>query len=184
MMRKILVILFLLYPVISFSQIQKSITKGNIILSGGGTIQYQKDKFSDGSGSSQTTQFSVSLIPGFGYFVADNLAIGLNTIFIYSGAKDNKSYALGAGPVIKYYFNNGIFLKAEAGYSYIDNLSTDADNEKYISLMPGVGYAFFINKKVSLEPCLVYEFNNIDYNSTNNHKINSYRLELKLNIFL
>jgi hypothetical protein len=86
--------------------------------------------------------------------------------------------------MIKYYFNNGIFLKADADYSILHNISTSAENEKYLSLMPGAGYAFFLNPKVSLEPCLCYDFDNIDYNSTNNHKINSLRLEIKFSIFL
>jgi hypothetical protein len=176
--------LLMLLSVNCFSQIRKPITKGNIILSGSGTIQFQKDKFSNGPNTSEVSSHFILFAPEAAFFIIDNLALGLSTSVYYNGALNNKYYTLGAGPIIRYYFNNGILLRADASYRFLYNISSSTDNQKYISVTPGAGYAFFLNTKISLEPCICYEFDNIDYNSTNNHKINSLRLELKFSIFL
>jgi hypothetical protein len=183
-MKKIMLILCMILSAQCFSQIEKPITKGNVLISGGGTIQYQKDEFTTGPDQSSTSHFFITFNPGVAFFIANHLAIGLYIPVFYNGTSNNKYYSLGIGPIIRFYFNNGIFLKGEASYSYIHNLSSSQTNEKFLSVTPGAGYAFFLNQKVSLEPCICYEFDDIDYNSTSNHKINALRLELKLSIFL
>lgn len=166
-----------------FSQIHKPITKGNIMLDGGGTIQTQKDKYTNAYGTSKASLFYISLSPGFGYFVIDQLAVGLNASLFYNSAGENKYYSLGIGPMARYYFNNGPFLKTDLSVSYLHS-NQGTSNQKFFMIIPGAGYAFFLNPKVSLEPCLCYEFDNINYNSSNNHKISAFRLEVKLSIFL
>lgn len=182
-MKGLIFSIFLILSVSCFAQIQKPLTKGNSILSGGGTIQYQKDKYSNNTGSSKTSLFFITINPGFGYFIINDLATGVNVYFSYNGAGDNKFYSLGIGPFVRYYFDNGIFVKADLGYSILHNISLGTANQNFFMITPGVGYAFFLNSKVSLDPCLCYEFDNINLNSTNNHKINAVRLELKLTIF-
>ena len=183
-MKKIIILILLAFSVNCFAQIKKPITRGNTLIQGGGTIQYQRDKFANNNVSTGTSYYFISLTPGAAYFVTDNLAIGLNATIYYNGTANNKYYSVGIGPMVRYYFDNGIFLKADADYSFLNYISSSASTEKYLSFIPGFGYAFFLNPKVSLEPALCYEFDNINLNVSNKHKINSLRLELKLSVFL
>lgn len=183
-MKKLILLLPLVVSINCFSQIKKPITNGNWIIDGGGSIQTEKDQYISGTTKSKTNVFFITLNPGFGYFVIDNLAVGANTMIFINGTKNNKYYTLGIGPMARYYFDNGLLLKADASFSFLHNLSSSASNETFFSLIPGAGYAFFLNQKVSIEPCLCYEFDKIRYNSTNNHRSNSVRLEVKLSIFL
>jgi hypothetical protein len=183
-MKKIIILIFLLISVVCSAQITKPVTRGNTLIQGGGTIQYQRDEFVNNIGTTKASFYLIKLTPGAAYFVIDKLAIGLNVSFYYKGTANNKYYSIGIGPMARYYFNNGIFLKADAGYSILDYTSTTASTEKYLSLIPGIGYAFFLNNKVSLEPAFCYEFDHINLNVSNKQKTNSFRLEIKLSVFL
>lgn len=186
-MKKLVLLLSLAFSLNAFSQIEKPITKGNIILAGGGSINYSNVKSEYISFSSKTTLFYISFTPGFSYFIIDNLAIGINATISYSGGKNNQYYTLGIGPMVKYYFNNGLFFNTEIDYNYLHGIKENTSVNKFFSLKPGVGYAFFLNQKVSLEPSLSYEFENVKFDSgssTITNKENKVMLELKLNIFL
>ncbi len=183
-MKRLIILGLMVLSINAAGQMTKPITKGNMLIEGGGTIQFQRDKYISSSNTSRVSSYFISLSPGVAYFFIDNLAAGLSATIFYNGIKNNKFYTLGIGPMVRYYFNNGFFIKADAGYSLINYISSSASNEKYLSLTPGVGYAFFLNGNVSLEPAFCYEFDNIDLNISNTHKINSFRLELKLSIFL
>jgi hypothetical protein len=181
-MKKLIFLLPLMFTLISFSQTEKPTTKGNIILSGGGTFQYSKFHYKDVN-ESKTSILDLSLNPGFGYFIIDNLVIGLNTNIGYSELGDYKAYTLGAGPFVKYYFNNGLFVKTDFGYTYLHGVGSNTTKIKDYTILPGVGYAFFINQKVSIEPCLSYKYAHNNSDDTIS-MLNGVLLELKLNIFL
>lgn len=186
-MKKLVLLLSLAFSLNAFSQIEKPITKGNMMLSGGGTIYYSKINNENPSGNSESSLFNISLTPGLSYFIIDNLAIGLNATISYDGTKNNKMYTLGVGPMIKYYFSNGFFLNAEVGYNHLEGISNTSVAANYFSFKPGLGYAFFLNQKVSLEPGLSYEFHKNNYKNLYSpliQKANTIMLELKLNIFL
>jgi hypothetical protein len=182
-MKKLIFILPLMFTLISFSQTEKPITKGNIILSGGETFQYYRFHF-ENVNESKANILDLSFNPGFGYLIIDNLAIRLNTNIgnsDYGGA--NKFYTLGVGPFVKYYFNNGLFVKTDSSYTYLHGIGSNTTTNKDYSIIPGVGYAFFINQKVSPEPCLSYQYAHNNYDDTI-AKLNGVLLEIKLNIFL
>jgi len=186
-MKKLALLLSLAFSINAFSQIEKPITKGNIMLSGGGSLSYMKSQLDYSTFTSKSSGFYISLTPGASYFIIDNFAIGLNTTLTYSGLKNSKTYTLGIGPKVTYYFNNGLFLNASVNYNYSKGISNSDYVTKFFSFKPGVGYAFFLNQKVSLEPGLYYELSNNKYAfkidpATN--KINTIMLELKLNLFL
>ncbi len=147
-----------MFTLSAFSQIERPLTKGNILISGGGTIQYSKINATIGTNTQKTNLFNISLNPGIAYFFIDNLALGLNTDFVYYSQGNNKYYSLGIGPSIKYYFGNGILIKGESTFSGLYALGeNDTYKNHYFTFKPGVGYAFFINQKVSLEPSVNYE---------------------------
>jgi hypothetical protein len=139
----ILVILF--SSIDGYSQIDKPITKGNIIL--GGSVGFSCNPGSSNSNNdyddsnqnyhynSKHNYLSFSLSPSFSYFVADGLVIGLSPSFSYSHQKytykyfypasgqENRyeykytNYAIGLDPIIKYYFKNCIFIELITGLS-------------------------------------------------------------------
>ncbi|MGD0757131.1 MAG: hypothetical protein ABR927_18965 [Bacteroidales bacterium] len=183
-MRRIILLLSLAFSLDAFSQIEKPITKGNMILVGGGTILFNKVQSTYGTNTSNTSIFTISLSPGFGYFIVNNLAIGLNTSISYYKQSSTKYYGLGAGPTIRYYFNNGLFIKAETSFSFIHGLDSNSSRQKSYSLVPGVGYAFFINQKVAFEPCLSYIYFHNNYSSDFTDRVNNIELELNFSIFL
>jgi len=184
-MRKFVLIICLCIPLCSFSQVEKPITKGNFIISGGGTIEYSKYKSSD------NTEFSrreLSFNPGLGYFIIDNFAIGLNTTFGFS-KNGVKSYTYGLGPYAKYYFKNGIFLKTETFYSYNIQKATNITPKTHsLTVAPGIGYSFFLNSKISLEPSFNYSYVYTKFDEASILpdivKNNNIFFELKLNLFL
>jgi hypothetical protein len=171
-MKKILTLICLCIPIYSFSQIERPITKGNSIISGGGTFKY--------------SQYSSNLIfnPGYGYFVVDNLALGLNTTFSYTKVIQ-KSFIYGIGPFAKYYFNNGLFLKTETFFTkgnfigYVNSYKTTN-----FSIIQGIGYSLFLNSKISLEPSLNYNYIYTKAGEFSTTNTNDFLFELKLNIFL
>lgn len=109
---------------------------------------------------SGSSKFSLGLEAKAGIFFADNWmalgAIGYN----HSGAEgvhDTFSAQVGA----RYYIvQNGLFLGLGAKYNHAKH---------YNDLMPGaeVGYAFFINRSVTLEPAVYYDhsFKNSDFST-------------------
>jgi hypothetical protein len=190
----ILVLVF--YSIDSYSQIEKPIKRGNIILGGGlSTGIYQANSnYNPINGSSQskysTTTISFARSTSFGYFVCNGLVLGISRSF--SGSYKNDRYSLnnssynnsesfsygdGLSPYIKYYFKNCIFLRFETGYSYVTGLNTTSDT-KYKSnqfyFTPSFGYAIFITHKISIEPGINYRFSidtrnspSTDYNALN-----------------
>jgi hypothetical protein len=187
-MKKLIFLLPLMCTIIAFSQTEKRITKGNMIISGGVAVAYSETKVTASGYSSTNSIFELTLNPGISYFFIDNLAIGLNTDFIYYSQGNNKYYSLGIGPAIKYYFGNGILIKGESTYTWFKGLgSNDTYKNHYFTFKPGVGYAFFINSKVSLEPSVNYQFQSYkDLGGSNDYtaKTNSLQLELTIVVFL
>jgi outer membrane autotransporter protein len=172
----------LFYSINVYSQIDKPITKGNIILGGGGELGFSNSNYdshsTDYDYNSKGTSFSFSLDPRFGYFVFDGFVLGLSPSFSYGFGKSTStstylgnpsdpmeskrhSYGIGLDVFVKYYFKNCIFIGLESGYLYSNSKYSDENNAtKYnsFSISPAVGYAIFITPKVSIEPCLNYSY--------------------------
>jgi hypothetical protein len=184
-MRKLIPLLLLACCLDAFSQIEKPITKGNVMLVGGVSIQSNNVPPAL-EPNTIAGAFTISLSPGFDYFIKDNLAIGLNSNISYYHVGTSANYSLGIGPTIRYYFKNGLFVKAETMISYMRDLSTVFGSNRPLkqtnySLVPGIGYAFFLNQKVALEPCLSYMIQHTIDQNLNTH---NFLLELKFSIFL
>jgi hypothetical protein len=165
----------------SFSQIQKPISKGNVNLSGYGSFYYSKTALTDETSTTVFFNNNLTFSPGVSYFVIDNFSVGLNAIIGYG----NHRSTIGFGPIIKYYFNNGLFLKMIYDYSYIHETDYTHKSSDFSS---GIGYAFFINQKVSLEPCISYLFSKDKQVSesygNNDLKENTFQFSIGFNIFL
>jgi hypothetical protein len=175
-MKKLVLLLSLVFSLSSFGQIEKPITKGNKILSGAGSVQF----FQARSGNFAANTFYLSLSPGVGYFILDNLAIGINTNFELTKAGGSGVYTFGLGPYARYYFNNGLFFRTDIGYNLLHGLGNSTAKQKEYTIIPGIGYAIFLNPKVSFEPSLNYRH----VNGPDNQSQNGVFLELKFSIFL
>jgi outer membrane protein len=173
-MKYLFTLLFICCTIACNCQIDKPIKKGNIILGGGVGFSYSKEsgnyKVIDNNGQSfyqniDQKSISFSFGPSFGYFLIDGLAVGLSPSFSYSNQEFSSytfnNYSFGIAPYAKYYFNNGIFIHLKADYYHSVSKQKGFDNKtnyNYLTINPGIGYAFFINSKVSIEPSLEYSF--------------------------
>jgi|WetSurMetagenome_2_1015567.scaffolds.fasta_scaffold124686_2 hypothetical protein len=179
-MKKLILLLLLALSLNSFAQIEKPITKGNRIISGAGSIESFHSGFHSPTGDFGANTFNLTLSPGVGYFIIDNLAIGINTDFSLTYQGGYGIYTLGLGPYARYYFKNGLFINGQLGYNLLHGLKNNNQKQKAYSIIPGIGYAIFLNPKVSFEPSLNYRhINGPDSNSQD-----GVFLELKLSIFL
>ena len=117
------------------------IPKGTIMVGGSSNLNFTSNNADAGDDSDFT------LGAKGGYFFSDNLVGGLNLYYNkYSEATDG---TFGIGPFVRYYVNGKIFLGAGFNsYSSGDFSSSEIPLE--------VGYAFFLNDVVALEPELKY----------------------------
>jgi hypothetical protein len=178
-MKHLLAFFLICYAFNANCQTDNPIKKGNIVLGGSSGVTFSKsnirhkvfDFVSEQYYYQNNDQksFTVSFNPLFGYFIVDGLVIGISPSYSYSQLKytsydDGITNSIGIAPFIKYYFNNGFFSSLGVGYSF-STLKEQGLEYKYSSLSynPGVGYAFFISSKVSIEPSLEYFFSKSNY---------------------
>jgi hypothetical protein len=125
------------------------LTKGRGLLSG--SIGYHSDKY---KGSDNQDLFNFT--PSVGYFVADNLALGLNgNLQLYGGNSSSFGQTLySVGPFARYYrFVGGsdkfaLYGQGSLGYSHLSG----GYNLGYASITPGL--AFFPIPRFGLEASL------------------------------
>lgn len=121
-----------------------------------------------------TSDLNVGLQAKGGYLVEDNLMV-LGTVgYNHIGGDDFTPDRFSIGAQGRYYIiQNGIYLGVGATYRH--------GNKNYNDFMPTVelGYAFFINRTVTIEPALYYE-----QSITDHSKYSSVGLRLGLGIYL
>ena len=96
-----------------------------------------------------------------GYLLEDNWMVLAQASLKHTGSSDAaSSFTAGIGGLY-YIVQNGLYLGANLKYLHADH--------SYNDLMPGaeVGYAFSINRSVTIEPAIYYDhsFNNSDYST-------------------
>jgi len=98
-----------------------------------------------------------------GYFVIDNLAVGLDVGFTSSSLGDASESSVLVGPYVRYYLPMKIF--AEVGYrlgsqkseiDFGDPIGVQEVTYGVGALGIGVGYAAFLNDNISIEPMVQY----------------------------
>jgi hypothetical protein len=157
-------------------------TQGNMIVGGSAWLGYEKYK--NPAYGINRSEFALSLDPRIAWFVIDYLAVGADMSLGFTLNKGDFAYTLGIGPIVRYYFDFGLFLDAHGGFEY-----DHYPNYKYLNfyIKPGVGYSIFLNPKVALEPEITYMFHSSKYKSgmTNyTGKTNRIGLEIGFTIFL
>ena|SRR5688572_14103348 len=112
----------------------------------GGNAGFTSTKFK-GADESNTTLF---LNPNLGYFIADDLAIGLNLNLTSA----NEVTTFGLGPFVRFYFADAIF--AQAG------VDLGLGDDEFTAFHVGVGYSWFVDNSVAIEPTLFYRSHGVD----------------------
>lgn len=131
------VLLLLLMAVVSLgasAQFEKGTKYVNVGLSGLGLSYNDNTKFCVGIGATG------------GYFVANNWM--LKGTVQYDRQYENNSAKLNAG--FRYYIkSNGIFTGAGLQYQY--------NGASFVQLTPEVGYCYYVNHYLSIEPSLYFD---------------------------
>ncbi len=193
MNKLILTIVIICFTINAFAQDEKPITKGNIIISGGVSAYFDKTSTESETSTNERQSFMSQMTPGVSYFIVDNFAVGLSAPLHFSKGETSHSYSYGLGPSASYYTNFGVVFKIESTFSIIHNINPDLVNipkdriTKDFRFSPSIGYAIFLNPKVSLEPAVSYGIMNKSTNTLSSDYISkSKRLnfEVTLNVFL
>ena len=144
--------------------------KGSFLASGSFSINATTSKRTFGESSSKTNIFGIIASPKAGYYIMDNLAVGLALEIGASSEKadDSKvtSTSLGVGPFARYHLDNGIFGEAgaiigstkqtqESGGFAADELKSNV-----FGFRAGGGYSFFIGNHIAIEPAVYYVWQN------------------------
>ncbi len=174
-----LAILGLLVSLSSFAQSdipESAVDKGSFFVNGGVNIFNTSRKATLGSDSNKATAFTVEFTPRAGYFVTNNLAVGME-LRLASNKEERgtglseattKTTTFGLLPLARYYFNNGIFGEAAAGIGFSkttleDSLFGDSETKTTnIGFRLGAGYAFFLGEHLAFEPSINYSWESIN----------------------
>jgi outer membrane protein len=112
--------------------------------------------------------FNLSIAPGLQYFVINNLAVGGSLNFSMNVYRREKitSFLSEVGPSVRYYFGKKKkpqhkgFAQVSGGYAtstFINDGKTSNRDGFYAGAL--VGFAYFINKSISLETSLGFNYN-------------------------
>ncbi len=108
---------------------------------------------------SSNERFRMGLDAEAGYFMADCFLLKANVGYEHTRYTDD----VGIGVTGRYYFSqNGIFMGAGAEYNHFTKNNND------VMIPVEVGYAFFLNQYLTLEPSVYYKMSLHDFsgNST------------------
>lgn len=160
--------------VISIGILNAQTNQGSLLVSLSSDIfglgyTYTKTK-SDGGSSEGSKYFNVNLSPQVGYFVIDNLVVGLDLTFGFrayssgAGALDNTVTTINAGPFARYYIPTSKVLPfLELGSAF----GTIRSNTTTINYGGGIGLAAPLGDRVMADLLLGYH-SNIHKNRENN----------------
>jgi hypothetical protein len=131
------------FAVFSFSGFlsAQTVNQGAWMVGGSAALDITKYKEADES----TTSFLLD--PNLGYFIADDLAIGLGLTVYDSGIEGSDAF-FGVGPFVRYYVTDPIFLEVGADLELNDGGGT--------SIGAKVGYSWFLGNSVAIEPALYF----------------------------
>jgi outer membrane protein len=179
-----------------------STNKGNFILSGGFGLQFFNgtiDLEYDGQSEGDIKVNSFSFTPSTGYFVADNLALGLLLSIASTSEKDqgyeinNKSFA--AMPTLIYYFpvkgNFRPFGQVAIGHMSSSIESGSSNNFTKIKFSGlswniGGGASYFVNNTISFDMGLSFNKANLKDGADEEsvRKIGNFGANIGISIFL
>jgi hypothetical protein len=163
-MKKLIVILIVVLPLMAFSQVQQ----GRSFLSGGIGFNSNKPASSQPGEPNQFTHFDVNA--KYGFLIGDTWAIGISPSYSsqmqeYTNTSKNTSTDFGIGPFVRKYFpcSDKFYFHLDASYAYerLGGYTKDATGNKIdapkqtsnvIAITPGASY--FVTDRVALTATL------------------------------
>jgi hypothetical protein len=159
-MKKLFILAFI--SLVALSVCRAQTTQGSMMLGGG--ISYENVSYKN-MYDTDGTQTSLYFIPTFGYFVADNLAVGINLGIMSSdeteGEYDSKYTEFGVGPILRWYKPTSnedfsFFLQASVMYSmgnetYSNGFAETEIASSQLDIGVSPGFAYFFNEHWSAE---------------------------------
>lgn len=93
-----------------------------------------------------------------GYFFADSWMVYGTLGYNHQGSQKRDDVTVGAG--CRYYFiQNGLYLNLGAQYQHV------SPNINNVQICPEVGYTFFLNQHVTIEPSVYYNMSLNDFSN-------------------
>lgn len=146
------------FAVFAFASVNAQTEKGNWVIGGNSSISFASTTATvefEGTQVGEDLKTSVfTVTPSVGYFVMDNLSVGLDLGFTSTKIEDATTSAMSAVPVGTYYFEAGDNLKPFVGLGagFISTSSGDDDALKSsgLALRGSAGLAYFINESISI----------------------------------
>lgn len=189
-MKRILLVVVISSYIVNFSygQIEKPITKGHLLLGGSLAIDFEKMKEYDQSGGSspQTIYYTdgITFTTDLycGYFILNQLALGVKTditsssIKQYSSVNEEKSkhsyHSVDIGPFVRYYTKQGIFVETFASLAlWKTSDPNESSSWKNYSYGLGIGYSWFVNPSIAIEPQVRYVHQNSPQYLATNYEV-------------
>lgn len=151
----------LLFIATSFGQTEK----GSFLLGGNGSLSIKKYK-SSGFDSHKI----ININPNFGYFIKDNLVIGIKTpLYLEGFNSDIFSFKFGINAFSRYYFakteKTSFFSSANYGLSNYQHEGSYSSYLNEYSAGIGLGFTYFLTKSIGFETELKYDYSKIFNNS-------------------
>ena len=132
------------------SQLVSAQTVGQGAWMVGGSAGFESFKYKDAENSTTT----ILLNPNLGYFIADDLAIGLELGLLSVSFDGESSTSFALGPFVRYYITDPIYITVGA--------ALELDEGGGTAINAGVGYSWFLNDGLAIEPELFLTLYNND----------------------
>lgn len=185
------------------------IPKGTSTIGGSLSLSHKNNDYTSSQpyivSNSKYKETSISLAPGYGYFLTNNFCVGLNLNAALSSGKStyennpeqkSDTQTLGAGPFLRYYIPLDSKLYAY-GAGAVNFLRTRIKGEYYNTATGlisegtqkirsttydlGLGLAYFLNPNTAIEGGMLFMHNN---QRSNGEKTNTLALNIGFRIFL
>jgi len=163
-MKKLIMVLVLGIALVSSAFAADVFEKGNIDFSGSMSFTSSNGDLYDVNDEGRSSFY---FGPSAGYFVMDNLSVGLGLGFNTSSQGDASSSGLSFGPRVNYYLNQmgpgypfaqlGITMASSTSNSGMAGAQDNKYSYTYIGM--GVGYIYFLNDKIGAIGTINYDMN-------------------------
>jgi hypothetical protein len=127
---------------------------------------------------------SIDLTPYAGYYIIDDLGIGLSAAYSRTSFNETSLTSLSFGPFVRYYVIQNAF--AQASYR-IGSLKIDVSGESKTTnsdLNVGVGYSAWLSNSVALEPFAYLNFGTQKDEDSDPVNTNSFGLNIGFQVFI
>lgn len=156
-MKKIILsqlLISLLFIATSFGQTEK----GSLLLGGNGSLSLKSSR-----NSGFDSHKIININPNFGYFIKDNLVIGIKTpLYLEGYNSDIFSFGFGINAFSRYYFakteKTSFFGSANYGLNTYQSEGFSSHKMNEYSAGIGLGFTYFLTKSIGFETELQYDY--------------------------